>query len=439
LSALHLDSFDAPELRRRLLLIVGVAMLLRIVWAALVPVVPQSDGMAYDTFARNLVNHGVFGWNAAEPFAYWPPGTSMFYAAVYKLAGFDYLNVVIANLAVALGMLVCTARVVARFVGARVALWSVAVLAVWPTLIMLTTLLVSEQLFLFLTIAALDAWTSERHSVLRRGLLAGVLLGAASLVRPVAPLLPFLFAGAMLCFAGWQREQLRLQLGLVLWAAVAMAFVIAPWAWRNYQLLDHFVLVSANGGVNLWMGNVPGSDGYFQNLPDTVKGMSAFEADQVLGALAREYILADPMGFVWRSFLKLIRLYNNESIGVLWNSDGIAQRFGADAVIGFKRFTQISWAVIFGLAILGALLMCRHRAARRVLLSPLPVMMACTSLIHAMVVTGDRYHLAAATQIAMLAGFALEAARQRWAVPLATVPATKVPTSGRFGRFLAGL
>ena len=58
--------------------IVGIALLLRVVWAALVPVVPQSDGMASDTCARNLVNHGVFGWNPAEPFAYWPPGTSMF-------------------------------------------------------------------------------------------------------------------------------------------------------------------------------------------------------------------------------------------------------------------------------------------------------------------------------------------------------------------------
>ena len=406
-------SFNAPDLRRRLLTIVGVALLLRVVWAALIPVMPQSDVLAYDTFARNLAINGVFGWAKTEPFAYWPPGTSMFYAAVYRVAGFDYVGIVIANLVVALGMMVCTARVVARFLGARVALWSVELLAVWPTLIMLTTLLMSEPLFLFLTIAALDAWTAPRSSRVMRGLVAGVLLGAASLVRPVAPLLPFIFAVAMLLYAGWRRENVLSQLSLAFWAVLAMACVIAPWTWRNYQLLGHFVLISTNGGVNLWMGNVPGSDGYFLNLPASVSGMNAYQADQFLGALAKQYILADPLGFVGRSFLKLIRLYNNESIGVLWNLGGITHTFGAEAVLLFKRFTQISWAFIFGLAVTGGVLLGQSRAARRVLVSPLGAMMACTSLIHAVVVTGDRYHLVTATQIAMLGGFALEAAWQR--------------------------
>ncbi len=405
-------SFERPDLRRWLLIVVSVALLLRIVWAALIPVVPQSDVMAYDTFARNLVTHGVFGWSRDDPFAYWPPGTSMFYAAVYRVAGIDYLGVVIANLAVTLGMLVCTARVVARFLGARVALWSVAVLAVWPTLIMLTTLLVSEQLFLFLTIAALDAWTSERGSLWQRGLLAGLLLGAASLVRPVAPLLPFIFAGAMLLYAGWHRERVLPQLRLTAWSVVAMACVILPWTWRNYELHGHFVLISNNGGVNLWMGNVPGSDGGFLKLPASVKGMSDYEADRYLGALAKQYIVADPLGFVGRSFLKLIRLYNNESIAALWNTGGITQTFGAEAVVWFKRVTQITWAFIFCMASLGAVLIYRSRASRRVLVSPLVAMLVFTSLVHAVVVTGDRYHLVAATQIAMLAGFGLEAAWQ---------------------------
>lgn len=408
------DSFDNADLNRKLLGIVGLALLLRVLWTALVPVMPQSDVLAYDTFARNLLDHGVFGWNKDEPFAYWPPGTSMFYAGVYRVAGLDYLAVVIANLAVSLGLLVCTARVVARFLGARVALWSVALLAAWPSLIMLTTLLVSEQLFLFLTIAALDAWTSDRGRPWLRGLIAGALLGMASLVRPVAPLLPFLCAGAMLLYAGWRRENALLQARLTFWAVVAMASVIAPWTWRNYQLLDHFVLVSANGGVNLWMGNVPGSDGYFLNLPASVKGLSAYEADRVLGELAKQYILADLPGFVWRSVLKLIRLYNNESIAVLWNSGGITHAFGPDALLWFKRFTQITWAGIFGLAAVGAGLLFRSGPFRRVLLSPLIAMMALTSLIHSVVVTGDRYHLVMATQIAMLGGFALERAWQRW-------------------------
>jgi hypothetical protein len=40
-------------------------------------------------------------------------------------------------------------------------------------------------------------------------------------------------------------------------------------------------------------------------------------------------------------------------------------------------------------------------------------MLVYTSLVHAVVVSGDRYHLVAATQIAMLAGVALDAVWRR--------------------------
>ena len=400
-------SFGQPALMRRLFVVIGIALLLRIVWAMLIPVVPESDGHVYDLLARNLLNHGVFGWTKDEPFAFWPPGTSLFYAAVYRVAGFDHLNVVVANLALTVGMLVCTARVAARFFGARVALWSVAVLAAWPTLIMLTTMLVSEQLFLFLTMAALDAWTAPRGGPLARGLGAGVLLGAASLVRPFALLLPLVFAASMLLHAGWQREKLLPQLRLVVLSFVAMGCVIAPWTWRNYQLFGEFVLISTNGGVTLWMGNVPGSDGRFVDLPAMVKGMNDYQTNKVLGALAKQYIVDDPAGFVWRSMRKLVLLYINESIGANWNSGGITLAFGAEAVTWFKRFTQVTWVVIFALAAAGTVLLARSQGLWRTLVSPFFVTMAYFSVVHAVVITGERYHLVAATQIAVLGGVAL--------------------------------
>jgi 4-amino-4-deoxy-L-arabinose transferase-like glycosyltransferase len=399
---------------KKLLAVVGVALLLRIVWAVLIPVMPQSDVLAYDTFSRTLVNHGVFGWTKEEPFSFWPPGTSMFYGLVYLIAGFDYTYIVVANLLVCVGMMVCTARVVARFMGAQAALWSVALLAVWPTLVMLTTLLVSEQLFLFLTIAALDAWTSPRGSLLGRALLAGVLLGAATLVRPFAVLLPGVYAVALLLWVGWGRTNFRNQLTLAVVASIAMLCVLAPWTWRNYQLYGEFVLVSTNGGVTLWMGNSPGSDGDFRTLPDAVKGMNDYQVDRYLGGLAKQYILDDPIGFVGRSLVKLVRLYNNESIGVLWNMNGITHRFGAEAVDWFKRFTQITWAGIFVLSAFGMVLFARSRGVWRLVVSPLFVMMVFFSVVHAVVITGGRYHLVAATQLAAFGGFAVAALLKRY-------------------------
>ncbi len=415
------NSFDDPRLMRKLLAIIGIALLLRIVWAAFIPVMPQSDVLAYDTFSRNLVNHGVFGWTKDEPFSFWPPGTSLFYASIYKLAGLHYANIVIANLAVCVGMIICTARVVVRFFGVQAALWSAVLLAVWPTLVMLTTLLVSEQLFLFLTIAALDAWTSPRGSVLTRALLAGVLLGAATLVRPFAVLLPGLYAVAMLLSGGWGREKLRMQLQMAVVSSIALLCVVSPWTWRNYQLYGEFVLVSTNGGVTLWMGNSSGSQGDFRGLPELVKGMNDYQTNKVLGALARQYILDDPLGFVGRTALKLVRLYNNESIGALWNMNGITHTFGADAVDWVKRFTQVTWAAIFGLAATGAVVLARRWGVWRALVSPLSLLMMYFSVVHAVVITGGRYHLVAATQIAALGGVAIASLLQRRA-SLPSVP-----------------
>lgn len=53
--------------------IIVVALALRVTWAVLVPVVPLSDGRAYDLLARTLAEHGVYGWSADRPSAYWPP------------------------------------------------------------------------------------------------------------------------------------------------------------------------------------------------------------------------------------------------------------------------------------------------------------------------------------------------------------------------------
>ena len=56
--------------------VLTTALVLRVAWGILVPVVPVADSNAYDVFARVLTEHGVYGWTPGEPSAYWPVGTS---------------------------------------------------------------------------------------------------------------------------------------------------------------------------------------------------------------------------------------------------------------------------------------------------------------------------------------------------------------------------
>jgi len=401
---------------RRLLTLLTVAMLLRVVWALVIPVMPVSDSHAYDTFARTLLSSGVFGWNANEPFSFWPPGTSLIYAALFRVFGADYSAIIGLNLILSAGLIVLTMRLATRFYGARCALYSGWLLALWPTLVMFTTVLASELPFLVFVTAALDVWTLPNRRALLRGVVAGALFGCAALVRPVAMALPVIIGVAVLLEHGLSKSAVFEQLRLVIPALIAMACVIAPWTLRNYELYHEVVLISTNGGVTLWMGNAPGTTGEHMDVPAWAEKLRDDKQDKALGELAKGYIVNDPAGFVWRSLRKFIWLYNHESIGVAWNEAGLLARFGESALKPLKLFTHTTWALILMTSIAGLWVLVKMRGLWRAVCGPVVITIAFYSVIHSAVVSQDRYHLEFAVQLALLAGIALNALVVRWRV-----------------------
>jgi len=384
-----------------------VALCVRLGWAWWIPVAPVSDGVAYDTFARTLVDHGTYGWSATEPTAFWPPGTTFMHAALYWLFGVNYLPIVALNIGLSLGLIVVSARIAARFWGARVATLTAWILALWPTLVMYPTLLASELPFLLLTLLSLDVWTNEKMRPLHKGWMAGLLLGFAALVRPQALLLPMVFAFCSLANrvinSGVTWSAIRPQLQLLVSACIVMAIVIAPWTWRNQQLYGEPVLISTNGGITFWMGHAPGTDGRYMDLPEELNALPENEKARVLSQRAREYIRQDPVGFLYRAVRKVAILYNNESVGVIWNSEGIRQALGEPWINGLKRFTQVTWALILVLALAGLWAAIRQQGVLRTLTSPITLSILYFTAIHSVIVSMDRYHLAFAGQLAILA------------------------------------
>jgi hypothetical protein len=203
------------------------------------------------------------------------------------------------------------------------------------------------------------------------------------------------------------RDEALRRVRLVTLCFVVMAIVISPWTLRNYRLYGEPVLISTNGGVTLWMGNAPGTGGGYLPIPDRLAILNDNERAKVLGEEANRIIFSDPIGFVLRSGVKFVRLYNNESIGVYWNEHGIEREFGSGAVTVLKRVTQISWAVILSLAILGVCVDFRDRGWRKTVLSPILGSIIFYSVTNSVIVSQDRYHLAFAAQIAIFAGIAM--------------------------------
>jgi 4-amino-4-deoxy-L-arabinose transferase-like glycosyltransferase len=380
-----------------------LALALRLAWALAIPVIPLSDSIAYDAFARTVVEHGTFGWTADQPTAFWPPGTTFLHAALYWVFGMNFLPIVAMNIGLSLGLVIVCARLAARLWGERIATLTALILAIWPTLVMYPTILASELPFLFLTLFSLDIWTDKNIRPSRKAVWTGLLTGLAALVRPQALLLPLLFAFCAAGSAGMTWTVVRSQLQLLISASVVMAMVIAPWTWRNYQLYGEPVLISTNGGITLWMGNTPGTDGRYMDIPERFSTLPENQRAKAMAEEAKTYIQQDPAGFVARALRKVAILYANESVGVGWNAEGIKQVLGETWVNLLKRFTQITWALILALALMGLGSSLRQQGWRRTLTSPITLSIMYFTAIHGVVVSQDRYHLAFAGQMAILA------------------------------------
>lgn len=122
--------------------------------------------------------------------------------------------------------------------------------ALYPPLILYSADLTTESLFLFLLTAVLLIFYQVKEHSAARIFLLGVLTGLAALCRPNGLMLaPALVLAIWLTIHDKRRA---VRLAAVLTVAVAMA--ILPWTYRNYRLFHKVVLISSNGGANLWFG-----------------------------------------------------------------------------------------------------------------------------------------------------------------------------------------
>jgi 4-amino-4-deoxy-L-arabinose transferase-like glycosyltransferase len=390
---------------RHLLAILGVAFLARLLWAALLPVIPVSDCFAYHTFAFNLVHHGVYGWNAQEPSAIWPPGTSVAYALVYAVFGAGPWQIKCFNIAVGILIVLLTIELGTRWFNRKVGIIAGLLVGSWPVFIEYTTIIGSEPLFTAALLAILLLFdrilSDEKHfKWLAAGL--GVLIGLTSLLRPPALLFPGLFAFVFLI----QKRQIISSLKLLAIVGAFSLLVIAPWSARNYTLFGQFVAISTSGGMNLWMGNNPATTGEYQ-LPPALDGVNEAQRDRILGNEATSYIEQAPVAFVMRSAVKAVRLYERETIGVWWNAQGIYGAFGSLGSLAIKVASQAFWAGALALFVMGCYFLFRQQGLASFASHPGIATLVYFTLIYAIIVIQDRYHIPTDPIMAIFGAYAI--------------------------------
>ena len=383
--------------------IVVLALVLRTAWGISVPVVPISDSKAYDILARALAEHGAYSWGANRLTAYWPPGTSAIYAAIYLIFGYGFnaivaVHVILSTAIVGLTMLLCcqlfdkTAGILAGFL-----------MAIWPSEVAYVTVLASEIPFTFFVLLGCTTWFASQISNPTRAAVSGLAFGVAGYFRPIGLLLPIILWFSAI--PDWRK--LRRGLPVMLLSLIVVAATIAPWTIRNAKVFGHFVPMSTSDGVNLWMGNNPHSTGSYLPLPASVGGLSEYDQNKIFSEDALLYISEHPVEFVSRTLRKVALLHLTETIAITWNTEGIKQRFGENTLFPLKLATQGFWTGVLLFAFAGIVVLVWRIGLFPAAAHPVLLIWIYFTGVYSIFVAEDRYHFPSHPFIAMLAAVAI--------------------------------
>lgn len=237
--------------RYALVAIVAIALIVRIAFVLgqrsdVLFDAPQLDEGRYVAEARSLVDGTP---NEQDALPYWqPPGLTYVLYATMKVAGPGLLAPRLVSAIVSAASCLLLFALARRLAGTRVALAAAAILALHGVVVFEASALLPATFALALDLAALLLLVIARdreERAWRFAAGAGLALGASALFA--ATVLPFAAVGVI---ALWKRRWRPLAAFVV-----GVVLPIAPITARNYVRAGEPVLVSANAGLNFYLGN----------------------------------------------------------------------------------------------------------------------------------------------------------------------------------------
>jgi 4-amino-4-deoxy-L-arabinose transferase-like glycosyltransferase len=315
--------------RREGLSLLGILLFALVVRLLFVVVIglsdaPTYDGLGYDILAMNLLRGKGYAGDA--PTAFRPPGYPLFLAGIYGLFGHRYGAVRVMQVLVDAVTCVLLYFVGKKLFDRRVGLVAALGLSLYPLQIYMVGQFYSETLSFFFQMVALWSATllPERWHV-AVPLMMGVLLGATALTRPTATLWIPLMLLWVFYMSLKAREVTRIAL-----VVLGLLLAFGPWTVRNYLEFRAFVPISSLGGVGVWAGNNPLSDGGGM-LPDERtwegedypehswygwEGLTEVQSSQRFLDKGITWIKENPRDFLILVPKKLLRLWSPTSFGV---------------------------------------------------------------------------------------------------------------------------
>jgi len=324
--------------RRHVLLLGAIlllALILRVAWIAYAHPNPDDgrfdDTLFYDHAAQSLAAGEGYPGFFYEQTANWPPGYPLLLAGIYKIAGHEFLTPRLLNVFAGVATCALVYVIGARVFDRRIGLVGALLLALFPSHIYRTTLLMTEILtaaVVALLALLLLRWVMKENGPSRLQAVAlGVLFGAFALMRGEAlAFVPVALIVWKLAVPSWRRFAGGAALMLC-----AMALAIAPWTVRNAITMDAFIPIASGLGHTFLSGHQ--NDPYdpwsifpeakiaeqYSNVPYPEREMK-IESEALRQGL--DFAKSNPRYEVQLPFEKLFNMYKVDDDAIVWIGGG---------------------------------------------------------------------------------------------------------------------
>ena len=318
---------------------------------------PAADGVYYHALASRMAAGLGSTWlwpdGKVTYAAHYPVGYPALLSLVYRLTGPSAAAAGFTNAIIGTAAAVAVYRLALEATSPRWALLAGLAVAFHPALVMYTPAVMTEGVTA--SLVALAAWAASRRSR-RSSIVLGLVIGAATLVRPQSLVLAACFG--MLAVPRGAPLVARLRRAAL--ATVVAIAVCAPWTLRNCVRMNRCALVSFNGGWNLLIGAHDGAAGTFAPLevPEACRTVwDEADKDACFVNEARRLIAREPGRWLGLVPAKLAATFDYAGAPGFYLHQSNAAAFGADAKrllgiveIAFERLAYLSALALAALA-----------------------------------------------------------------------------------------
>ncbi|REL31117.1 hypothetical protein [Thalassotalea euphylliae] len=328
------------------LLIVVLGLAIKIAAFVLFPVNFVSDSATYVSLANQLISENSY--QHGNTYAYWPPGYPLFlYVSHLGIIPVSTSTIFIQNCLITLIASYVIFQLTHKYHSRRAAIVAISIFTFWPTGL-LGALDAYKELPL-MTLLLLSVYLYTQKSGFKYHFINGLVLGFCALIQPGT----ILFVSVFVVLNWFKKLHFTNQLSLFVCLLAGMLSAIAPWSYRNTQVFDQFVMISTNGGSNMYRANNEiATGGYIAKGAIDISHLSELEQDKRGKELAIEWIKNNPVDFFYLSFIKMTKFLGDDSTGIYSILKRSAQQpIGEIPYYGLKlganTFWLLLWLIIF--------------------------------------------------------------------------------------------